>query len=146
MRFVPLPGLRSSGDQVLGECTRPGGPCILSPPWSWLLCFLGALQENYLRCAICLLWRADLRLRPSWWLSTIQDLRKTWLAARSLLTVWRKVPSLGFRLQQPLAFQLWAVFLPPGGEGPVCSQLSLLWYSLSPLFCQQASLCLRLLG
>ena len=27
--FVPFPGLRSSDDQVLGECTVPGGPCIL---------------------------------------------------------------------------------------------------------------------
>ena len=27
--FVPFPGLSSSGDQVLGEHTVPGGPCIL---------------------------------------------------------------------------------------------------------------------
>ena len=27
--FVPFPGLCSSGDQVLGESTVPGGPCIL---------------------------------------------------------------------------------------------------------------------
>ena len=29
MRFVPFPGLNSSGDQVLGEHTVPGGPCTL---------------------------------------------------------------------------------------------------------------------
>jgi len=29
------------------------------------------------------------------------------------------------------------------GEGPVCSRLALLWYLLSPLFCEQARLCLR---
>ena len=29
MRFVPFPGPSSSGDQVLGECTVPGGLCIL---------------------------------------------------------------------------------------------------------------------
>ena len=29
MRFAPLPGLSSSGDQVPGECTVPGGPCVL---------------------------------------------------------------------------------------------------------------------
>ena len=29
MRFVPFPGPSSSGDQVLGKCTVPGGPCIL---------------------------------------------------------------------------------------------------------------------
>ena len=27
--FVPFPGLSSSDDQVLGELTVPGGPCIL---------------------------------------------------------------------------------------------------------------------
>ena len=29
MHFVPFPGLSGSGDHVLGECTLPGGPCIL---------------------------------------------------------------------------------------------------------------------
>ena len=29
VRFVPFSGLSSSGNQVLGECTVPGGPCIL---------------------------------------------------------------------------------------------------------------------
>ena len=29
LRFVPSPGPSSSGDQVLGECTVPGGPFIL---------------------------------------------------------------------------------------------------------------------
>ena len=30
------------------------------------------------------------------------------------------------------------------GDGTVCNLLSLLWYSLSPLFCEQAQECLRL--
>ena len=30
------------------------------------------------------------------------------------------------------------------GEGLVCSRLALLWYSLNPLFCKWARLCLRL--
>ena len=30
------------------------------------------------------------------------------------------------------------------GNGPVRSWLALLWYSLNPLFCEQAQLCLRL--
>ena len=34
--------------------------------------------------------------------------------------------------------------LPPAGGGPVCSRLTLLWYSLSPLFCEWALECLRL--
>ena len=29
LRFVPFPGLSSSGNEVLGEHTVPGGPCIL---------------------------------------------------------------------------------------------------------------------
>ena len=85
--------------RVLGESTVPGGPCILiTSVSSW---------EHLLRCAVCLLWRADLRLRPCWQMSTIQDLRKMWLAAGNLLKVWWKMSSLGLRLQQPLAFWLW---------------------------------------
>ena len=33
---------------------------------------------------------------------------------------------------------------PRRGNGPVHSRLALLWYSLNPLFCEQARLCLRL--
>ena len=64
------------------------GWCILTPPWSQPLGFLGMQQECRLRCAMCLLWRADLWLRPSWWISNVQDPRKTWLATGSLLAVW----------------------------------------------------------
>ena len=35
-------------------------------------------------------------------------------------------------------------FLSPVGDGPVHSWLALFWYSLSPLFCEQAQQCLRL--
>ena len=48
--------------------------------------FLGAQRERQLRCEVCLLWGADLWLWPSWQMSTIQDLRKIWLATGSLLT------------------------------------------------------------
>ena len=40
--FVPFPCPSSSGNQVLGKCTLLGGWCILSPPWSQPLNFLGA--------------------------------------------------------------------------------------------------------
>ena len=41
-----------------------------------------------------LLWGPDLRLQPSWQMSTIQDLRKTRLASESLFTVlWRMLVS-----------------------------------------------------
>ena len=42
LRFVPFPGLSSSGDQVLGEHTVLAGWCVLSLPWSQALSFLGA--------------------------------------------------------------------------------------------------------
>ena len=64
----------------------------------------------------------------------------------NLLTVLGKMPSLGLRLQQPLAFQLWLSHIclsapgVAGGKGPVCSPLALLWYLLNPVFCEWARL------
>ena len=43
----------------------PGGRCILSPPWSQPFGFLGVQWGHHLRCAVCLLWGADLWLQPS---------------------------------------------------------------------------------
>ena len=87
LHFVSFPRLTSSGDQVFHERTLPGGRCILSPPQSQLLGFLCAQWECLLRCAMCLLWGADLWLWPSWWMSTVQDPRKTWLATGGLLSL-----------------------------------------------------------
>ena len=98
----------------LGLSRRPGawqahtpqvGRCILSRPLYQPVGFLGAQQERCLRCAMRLLWGADLWLQPSWWMSTVQDPRKPWLATGSLLTVWWRMPSLRPRLS--LAFWLW---------------------------------------
>ena len=93
---------------------------------------------------MCLLRGAGLWLQPSWQMSTIQDPRKTRLATGNLLTVWWKMPSLGLRLQQPLAFCpgcCMPASLPLGvREGPVCIQLDVLWYLLNPLFCEWARL------
>ena len=55
LRLVPFSGPSSSGDQVLGDCTLLAGWCILSPPWSQPLHFLGAPWEHHLRWAMCLL-------------------------------------------------------------------------------------------
>ena len=38
----------------------------------------------------------------------------------------------------------WPVSLPLAGDGPFHSWLALLWYLLSPLFCERAQQCLRL--
>ena len=45
LRFVPFPGLSSSGDEVFGE----RGRCDLSPPLSLLLGFLGVQPALLLR-------------------------------------------------------------------------------------------------
>ena len=139
--FVHFPGLSHSrsGSWVLHKGTDSVGPasCALprseqlrrpgawrehspqvgsvsSPPWPQPLGFLGAQWEHCLRCVVCLLWGADLWLWTSWWMSTIQDPRKTWLGTGSLLPVWWRMPSLGPRL--PLAFQLCS--LPPASQPP----------------------------
>ena len=44
------------------ESTHSPGACVLSPPPSQLLGFLGAQREHHLRCAVCLFWGADLWL------------------------------------------------------------------------------------
>ena len=103
--------------RCLVSAVSSGGRCILSPPRSQLLRIPGAQQECRLRWAVCLLWGADLQLRPSWQMSTAQDPRKTWLATGSLLAVWWRMPSLGLRL--PLSFWLWlspACLSASGGE------------------------------
>ena len=63
--------------------------------WSRLLCFPGVPRKNCLRCAVCLLWGVDLRLQPSWQMSTVRDPRKTWLIARRLHKVWWRMPVSG---------------------------------------------------
>lgn len=102
--FCALPDLSSSGDLVFGECTVPGGWCILitSPvPATW---FLGCATRLPSQVFTCLLWGVDLWLQSSWHMSTFQDL-KSWLANGSLLMVSWSMPSVGPQL--PLAFWLW---------------------------------------
>ena len=121
--FCALP--RSEQFRRPGACRAhtPHGWRILSPPLSQPLGFLGVQRECHLRCAVCLLWGADLWLRPSWQMSTLQDPRKTWLATGSLLAVWQGIPSLGQSL--PLSFWLWLApaCLPTSSRG---------WASLQP--------------
>ena len=52
--------------------------------------FLVTPQKHQLMCVVCLFWRADPILRPSWQMSTIQDLRKTYITTGKtiVLTVW----------------------------------------------------------
>ena len=76
LRFVPVPGLSSSGDQVFGEQSH------LPPPYQQLG-FLGVHWVHLLRCTVCLFWGADLWLQPSQWMSTILNPKKSWLAVKS---------------------------------------------------------------
>ena len=73
--------------RCLVSALSPGAMHLITSPVP-VTHFLGAQRERQLRCEVCLLWGADLCLRPSWQMSTIQDPRKTWLATGSLLTVW----------------------------------------------------------
>ena len=103
-RCVPFLALSSSGGRVLGSTLSQEGHGLTHLP-DELLSLPGAPRECCLGCAVCLLSGADLRLQPSWQMSTLQDTRETWLAAGSLLAVWWRMPSRGLRL--PLAFRLW---------------------------------------
>ena len=127
--FVPFPGPSSSGDQVLGKHTL----------LRWVVCHITSSvpAAQFPGCTtrapsqVCRVFfrGADLLLRPSWWMSTIQDPRKSWLATGSLITVWWRMPSLGPRL--PPHLPALAITLLPlciwRGDGSVCSQLALSW-------------------
>ena len=99
-----------------------------------LLGFLGAQRERHLRCAVCLL--ADVN-RPK----SQERLVTNWEPAHSLVEdavsgaeIASCLPALAIA-SLPLCLR-W-------GEGPIRSRLVLLGYSLSPLFCEWAKLCLR---
>ena len=122
--FCAFPHRSSSGSQELDEHTLPGGsvPYPLHGP---SLNFQGV----QVRCALCLFWEADFWLRPSWQMSTIQNLRE------SLVRDWKPACSL---VGNTVSGAECAPFpsphlLPLAGHGPVRSRLALLWYSLSPL-------------
>ena len=147
--FVPFPGLRSSGNQLLGEHTVPGGPCILITfpvPGTWFPgCIVRALSQV---CHVSPLgsWSQAVTLLADVNRSGSQeDLVSNWEPAHSLVEdagLW------GWEWSSPLpsssGSHLPASLPPAVGEGPVCIRLALLWYSLNPLFCEKARLCLRL--
>ena len=134
--FCALPGseqLRRPG--AWRAHTPQVGQWVLSPPMSQPLRFLGAQWEHCLRCALCLLWGADLWLHPSWWMSTIQDPKKTWLATGEPACSLVEDAISGAEFT-PCLLALAVTWLPPAGNGPVHCRLPLLWYLLSPLFCE----------
>ena len=48
--------------RCFASAVSPGGECVLSPPWSQLVGFLGGSRCTHLRCAVCLFWGANLWL------------------------------------------------------------------------------------
>ena len=110
LHFVPLPGLSSSGDQVLGKHGRPSWGCDLSPPLSLPLGFLGVQQACLLLCAVCLLWGAYLWVRSSGWMSTVQNPKESWLATK---------PACGLVEEASLGLQL-----ATSGSGSPCVPVS----------------------
>ena len=74
-----------------------------------------------------------------------------WLASGSMLIVWWSLPVSGAEIAPlPSGSGCCTPASLPGcggggyGKGPLRSQLALLWYSLNPLFHEQARLCTRL--
>ena len=134
---MPFPGPSSSGDQVFGKLTLSDVWCILSPSHSQPLSFLGVpCVSSGERISDCTL--LEVFNRPG----SQEDLVSNWEPAHNLVEdaisgakIVPCLPALAVACL-PLSLQ-W-------GDGPVCSQLALLWYSLNPLFCELARLCLRL--
>ena len=103
----------------------PWVQCTLSPPQ-----FQPQFPGMQVRWTLCLSWEADFWLRPSRWMSTIQNLRM------SLVRGWNPICSLVGDAVSGAEFAPFPSPLPPasggGWAGP--QRLVLLWYSLSPLF------------
>ena len=121
-RFVPSPVQAAQATRCLPtHCLQVQRD--FSPPCPRL-----SFRARPIRCALCLFWGADLWLRPSRRMSTIQNLRK------SLVRNWKPVCSLvGDALSGAKFAPFWLWLAPasplhPAGDGPVRSQLALLWY------------------
>ena len=71
--FCAILGPSSSGDQVLGERCHPQLGAVAYP----------LPRPSHLVFLVCLFWGADLWLRPSWRMLTIQKPQKSWLATKS---------------------------------------------------------------
>ena len=127
MHFTSL-SPSGSGSQVLHKGTDSVGHvfCALPRPkqlrqpaaWQahcprWAMCLnlpsphhlFPGCAAHHLRCAVCLLWGADLRLWLSWQMSTFQDPRKTLLQLEACSQFGGGCWSPGLKL--PLTFQFW---------------------------------------
>ena len=62
LRLCPSQVGAAQATTCLASALSPGGDCVLSPPRSQPLGFLGGCGRAHLRCALCLFWGADLWL------------------------------------------------------------------------------------
>ena len=147
LRFVPSPaGAAQAARSLTGALSLVWCAGALSAPRSQTQfpCAIG--------CALCLFWKADIWLRPSWRMSTIQNLRK------SLVRDWEPVCSLVGDALSGAEFAPFPSPLPPASGGgwagppPASSSLGSLsssfvlgtaavcWISVSKLFAGYFSL------
>ena len=141
LHFKCFPGLSHSGNQVLGECAVPGGPCIfIAPPVLATLfpgCVVRAPFQVYHVSPLGSWFQAATLLVDVNHPGSQEDVVSNWETAHSLV----EDAVSGAKLQQPLAFWLWLSHACPSasknwGAGPMCSRLALLWYLLNPLLCE----------
>ena len=124
LRFVPSLVRAAQGIRSLTNVLSPGAVRLLPFPSQ------PQLPGAPVQCALCLFWRADLWLRPSRQMSTIQNLRK------SLVRDWKPVCSLVGDALSEAQFAPFSSHLPPASSGGwaglqlACSSLVL----LSPSF------------
>ena len=106
VHFVPLPGLSSSTDQVLGECTIHMAHASHSPFRPPQLGVSDPPQEHSPRYAVAPLgsWSQAVTLLAD---VNCPGSQKNEVSNWDTAYSWWKMRSLGLRLQQPLAFQLW---------------------------------------
>ena len=83
--LCPLPVGAAQVTRCLASMVAPSWGCDSLPPSSLLLRFLGVEWVRLLRCAMCLSCRADLWLRPSWRMSTIQNTKESWVSNEACL-------------------------------------------------------------
>ena len=135
MCFVPFTHLSTSGDQMLGECTVLGGPCILITSLllaSWFTRY--SVRASSQMCCMSPLgiWSQVVTL-----LAVVHCLgpRKTWLGTGSLLTIFWRMPFFGWDGHSPSGYDCCnPASLPLDREGPISSQPALLYYWLSHFF------------
>ena len=120
--------------RYLASTLFPAGQCVLSPPWFQPLIFLGVQWERCLRHAVWLFLGVISGCDPPdgcHHQGSQEDLVSNWEPARRL--VGDAVSGAKFAPYLPA---LAVSCLPPCLRWPVHSLLTLLWYWLSPSFCE----------